>query len=158
MKKSALILGVIAFVVALGGTVITPLCTPCLAIFVGAFAGYLAGVFDKPVEKSAAVKSGALAGLLAGIGAALGQVAGAIVNGVSVGPEGAMRIMRQFGVYGSGGDVSSAYWISLVVSTACFVLLNIGLMAGMGALGGLLWNQFNNKPVPPPVPPASPAQ
>lgn len=158
MKKSALIFGVIAFVVALGGTVISPLCTPCLVLFVGAFAGYLAGVFDKPVEKPAAVKGGALAGLLAGIGVILGQIVGAIINGASVGPEGAMQIMRQLGISGGTGDVSTAYWTSLVVSTACFAILNLGLMAGTGALGGLLWNQFNNKPVPPPVPPASPAQ
>ncbi|RJP49290.1 MAG: hypothetical protein C4583_12915 [Anaerolineaceae bacterium] len=158
MKKSALILGVIAFVVALGGTIITPFCTPCLAIFVGAFAGYLAGVFDKPVEKSVAVKSGAFAGLLAGIGAVLGQIVGAVINGASVGPEGAMQIMRQLGLSGGAGDVSIVYWTSLVVSTACFAILNLGLMAGMGALGGLLWNQFNNKSVPPPVAPASPAQ
>lgn len=150
-------MGVVAFVVALGGTVVTPLCTPCLAIFVGAFAGYLAGVLDKPAEKSAAVKAGALAGLLAGLGAALGQIVGAVINGASVGPEGAIQIMRQFGIYGSGGDVSTAYWTSLVISTACFAIFNLGLMAGMGALGGLLWNQFNNKPLPPPVSPVPPA-
>jgi hypothetical protein len=61
MNKSALIFGVVAFLVAIGGTIISPLCTPCLVLFVGAFAGHLAGVFDKPLDKSVAVKAGALA-------------------------------------------------------------------------------------------------
>jgi hypothetical protein len=153
MNKSALIFGVVAFVVAIGGTIISPLCTPCLVLFVGAFAGYLAGVFDKPLDKSVAVKAGALAGLLAGIGAILGQIGGSIINGIIVGPEGAMQLVRQMGLSGASGDFSSVYWISLVISTACFGLLNLGLMAGTGALGGLLWNQFNNKPAGPSTPP-----
>lgn len=152
MKKSALIFAAVAFIVTLGGTVISPLCTPCLALFIGAFAGYLAGVFDKPAEKPAAVKAGALAGALGGLGAALGQVAGSIVNGLAVGPEGAMKFVQQLGLPAAGTS-PSVYWTTLVVSTACFALLNIGLMAGMGALGGLLWNQFNHKPAVPPSPP-----
>lgn len=154
MKKSGLILGLVALVVAVGGTVISPLCTPCLVLFVGAIAGYLAGVFDKPTEKASAVKSGALAGLLASIGAILGQIGGSVINGIVVGPEGAMNLVRQLGFSAGGADMSSVYWISLVISTLCFGLLNIALMAGTGALGGLLWNQFNNKnnPLPPPAP------
>ena len=156
MKKSALIFAAVAFLAALGGTVISPLCTPCLALNIGALAGYLAGVFDKPTDKSAAVKGGALAGALGGLGAALGQAGGSVVNGVLMGPEGTAQFVRQLGLPVSG-DIGSTYWVSLVISTACFAVLNIGIMAAMGALGGLLWNQFSNKPAAAP-PPAAPMQ
>jgi len=152
MKKSALIFALVAFLLTIGVALISPFCTPCLALLVGVVAGYLAGVFDKPVDKSAAVKKGALAGLLAGIGGIIGQVVGAIINGVAVGPEGAANLLQQMGL-STGGDITSTYWIAMVVSTVCFGLLNIAIMAGMGALGGLLWNQINNKTVPPPVVP-----
>jgi hypothetical protein len=153
MKKSALIFGLVSFLTIIGGGLfISPLCTPCIATFVGAIAGYLAGVFDKPLEKSAAVKGGALAGLLAGIGAILGQIMGAVINGVTVGPEGVADLMRRFGVNTGGADLTLTYWLTLVVSTICFGLLNIALMAGTGALGGLVWNSMNNKQTPlPPV-------
>ena len=152
MKKSALIFALVAFVLIIGVSLITPLCTPCMAILVGAAAGYLAGVFDKPITKPAAVKAGALAGLLAGIGAILGQIVGSIINSATVGPEGAEQLMRQFGL-NTGGDYATSYWIAMVASTICFGLLNLAIMAGMGALGGMLWNSFNNKTVTPPPPP-----
>ena len=153
MKKSALIFALVAFVLTLGLTLITPFCTPCLALFVGTLAGYLAVVFDKPVDKSAAVKKGALAGALGGIGAILGQIVGAIINGATVGPKGTADLLRQLGMSTGGADMTITYWIAMVASTLCFGLLNIGIMAGMGALGGMLWNSFNNKQVPPPVVP-----
>jgi hypothetical protein len=153
MKKSALIFALVAFVAIILVSLITPFCTPCLALLVGALAGYLACVFDKPVEKSVAVKKGALAGLLGGIGAILGQIVGSIINGATVGPQGAADLLRQLGLSTGGASMDSTYWIALVISTLCFGLLNIGIMAGMGALGGLLWNSFNNKQVPPPAVP-----
>jgi hypothetical protein len=73
-------------------------------------------------------------GLLASIGAILGHIGGSISNGIIVGPEGAMQLVRRMGLSGASGDFSSVYWISLVISTACFDLLNLGLMAGTGAL------------------------
>ena len=153
MKKSALIFALVAFVLIVGVSLISPLCTPCLAILVGAVAGYLAGVFDKPITKPAAVKGGALAGLLAGIGAFLGQIVGSIINGATVGPEGAADLLRQLGLSTGGTDMTLTYWVTMVVSTLCFGLLNLGIMAGLGALGGMLWNSFNNKTVTPPPPP-----
>ncbi|MEW6239311.1 MAG: hypothetical protein AB1564_00685 [Chloroflexota bacterium] len=152
MSKSGLIMAAIALVLAIGGTVVSPLCTPCLVLFLGAGAGYLAGVFDKPVEKSAATKSGALAGLIGGVGALLGQVGGSIINGVMVGPQGTAQLLRQMGLPSTGGDTVSIYWISLILSTVCFGLLDLALMAGTGALGGMLWHQINNKNATPPAP------
>ncbi len=152
MSKSGLIMAVVAMVLAIGGTVISPLCTPCLVLFLGAGAGYLAGVFDKPVEKSAATKSGALAGLIGGVGALLGQAGGSVVNGIMVGPEGTAQLLRQMGLPSAGGDTASIYWVSLILSTVCLGLLDLALMAGTGALGGMLWHQINNKNTTTPAP------
>ncbi len=143
MITSGLILGFIALILSLGGTLILPLCTPCIAIFLGPISGFLAPQFEKPIEKQPAVTRGAYAGVIAGIGAFLGQAIGAIINSIIVGPEGAADMMQSLGLpttYGYG--FGTGYWIGIIGSTLCISLLNILIMAGMGALGGLLWWQF----------------
>lgn len=48
MLKSGLIVGVVMIVLAIGSTLISPLCAPCVALLAGLGAGYLACVFDRP--------------------------------------------------------------------------------------------------------------
>ena len=141
MKKSALIFGGIAFLLSVGAVLLTPvLALCCIAPFMGLAAGYVAGVFDKPVSSGASSKTGAISGALAGIGAALGQIIGTVLNAFIVGPERAAEFMRNLGVPTSGGSgFASGYWLGMVGGTACFSLLDVLLMAGLGALGGLLW-------------------
>jgi hypothetical protein len=69
MLKSGLIVGAVMLVLSLGGSLITPLCVPCLALIVGIGAGYLAGTFDKPLASGASAQVGAGAGAIAGVGA-----------------------------------------------------------------------------------------
>jgi hypothetical protein len=147
MYKSGIILGVVALVVAFGLTLLSPICTPCGALFLGLGAGYLAGVFEKPLSNGATAKSGAIAGGIGGIGALLGQFIGAAVNVMVLGPEGTSQLMQQMGVdVGSNqAAATSGYWIGVVGSAACVGILNIALMAGLGALGGLLWWQITGK-------------
>jgi hypothetical protein len=53
MKKSGLIAGIAALLLAFGAaSVVSPVCVPCLAFAFGLLAGYLAGVFDKPVDQN----------------------------------------------------------------------------------------------------------
>ena len=143
MLKSSLIIGIAAFLLGAGITMLSPLCVPCLAIFLGLAAGGLAGVFDKPLNNSASAKTGALAGAIGGIGAILGQMVGAGANAVLVGPEGAQEFMRQFGMpLPASGNFGAAYYFGVFGSACCVGLLDIALMAGLGAVGGLLWWQI----------------
>jgi hypothetical protein len=143
MVKSGLIIGILAFFSGLGITLLLPLCVPCAAIFLGLAAGGLAGVFDMPLNTGAAAKTGALAGVIGGIGAILGQMIGAGVNAALVGPEQTQQLLRQFGMpVPSGVDYGAAYYFGAFGSACCIGLFNLLLMAGLGAVGGLLWWQI----------------
>lgn len=146
MVRSGLILGVVALIFSASATLINPMCTPCLAIFMGAFAGYLAGIQEKPRDEGKAARIGAGAGAIGGAGALLGQITGAAINAAMVGPEGTADILRQFNIPTST-DVTLPYWAGIATSTMCFGILNVLLMAGLGALGGYAWLQMNGRKI-----------
>ena len=147
MLISGLIIGVITLILTLGfTTLISPLCAPCLAILLGLGAGFLAGIFDKPADNNGAVKTGAGAGALGGLGAIIGQIIGTAVNALMVGPEGAAQFAEIVGLpTGDPASFETGYWGGLIGSACCFGILDIALMAGLGALGGLLWWQTMGK-------------
>ncbi len=161
MLKAGLITGLLAILVAAIATYFSPLCAPCAVIFLGAFAGYLAGVFDKPSTNNAATKAGALGGVIGGVGAIIGQIIGTAINGIFLGPQGAAEFGRNLGLPGSGGPgYEGGYWAGLVGGAVCFSILDILIMAGFGALGGMLWWQISGKnkepsSVPSAMPPIS---
>ena len=140
MFKSGVIAAIVSLVLALGSALLSPICVPCLALFLGFGAGLLAGVFDKPSTSGEAAKVGAIAGAIGGIGAIAGQIVGAGLNALLVGPEAAARIAEQLGIQ-TGGQMpfGTGYWAGLVGSAVCFGVLDVVLMAGLGALGGLAW-------------------
>jgi hypothetical protein len=72
MTKVGLITAGITFFLALGITLLSPLCLPCVAIIAGLVAGYLAGIVDRPPARSMVTGPGALSGLFAGLGLLLG--------------------------------------------------------------------------------------
>jgi len=140
MLKSAAILAVVSLVLAFGVTLVMPACVPCAGLMLGFGAGVLASVFDKPSDAGAAAKVGAGAGALASVGAIVAQMAGAGLNAVLVGPEGAAQLMEQWGME-MGTDAASrvGYWTGAAGSALCLSALDVALMAGLGALGGLAW-------------------
>jgi hypothetical protein len=144
MLKSGLIIGIAVMVLGALSALITPLCIPCLAIFLGMAAGYLAGVFDKPVMNSEAVKKGALSGLIASVGAIIGQIIGSIINASLMGPEAAAEMMEQLGI-DVGANYETIYQLSQVGGTICFSIMDILFMALLGMLGGVLWWQISGK-------------
>ncbi len=151
MFKSGLIFGGVMLVLALVVTLVLPYCVPCAALLVGLAAGYMAGVWGKPVEQPAATKNGAIAGALAGVGVVLGEMIGALINAATVGPDRIIQLMRQFGFDTSFTMSKGEYWASQLGINCCISLFSVALMAGLGALGGLLWwNSNKNKTVMPP--------
>lgn len=154
MYKSALITGLVALVLSAGAVLLSPLIVPCcLAPFLGLAAGFVAGLFDKPLTGGASSKSGAIGGALGGIGAVLGQITGAVINAVSMGPEAAAQVARSMGLPGGGSGFEGGYWFGVFGGAVCFSLFDVMLMAGLGALGGLLWWQLIGKnAAPAPLP------
>lgn len=146
MLKSGLIIGGVMLVLAIGASLLSPICVPCLALFAGLGAGYLAGMFDKPSLQNIGVRSGASAGAIGGVGALIGQLIGGGINAVVVGPEGAQQFMQQIAPdLATGSTNSAAYYFGVFGSACCIGLFNVAIMAGLGALGGLLWWNMTGK-------------
>ncbi len=143
MIKAGLILGAVMLVLGIGGSLLSPLCVPCLAVIAGVGAGYLAGVFDKPLTSGGGAKVGAIAGAIGGAGALLGQIIGGILNSMLVDPQTVIDMLEQLGL--PGAYDSSFVQLSQIGGGICFGLLDIVLMAGLGALGGILWQQIAGK-------------
>ncbi|MBT3321374.1 MAG: hypothetical protein HN392_03720 [Anaerolineae bacterium] len=146
MKKSALIVGGIAFIFSAVLTLVSPFLLPCITPFLGISAGYITGLFEPSYTKKDAIKMASKAAAFAGLGMLVGQVFGAVMNGLLVGPDGAALVLESFGMpAGPPEQMANIYWLTLTLSTACISLFNIALMAALGALGGLLWWQFSGK-------------
>jgi hypothetical protein len=150
MTKVGLITAGITFILALGITLLSPLCLPCIAVLAGLVTGYLAGVVDRPPARKLVSGPGAISGLFAGLGMLLGQLAGSALNTALVGPKGAADLLKQLGTP-AGAGTETGYYIGVIASVCCIGLLNIGLAAGLGALGSLLWWEITgkNNPAPP---------
>lgn len=146
MTRAGLIGAVVIFLLALGLSFVSGLIVPCCAIVIGLGAGYLAAMWDRPAQNQLAVKNGAIAGAIAGVGALLGQVAGTLGNAMMLGPNGAMDTMRQLGMdVGNVGVDPTMFYVSSVGTGCCFGLFSLVLMAGLGALGGVIWWQTTGK-------------
>ena len=143
MIKAGLILGAVMLILGVGGSLISPICVPCLAVMAGVGAGYLTGMLEKPLTSGDSAKVGAIAGAIGGVGALLGQIIGGILNAIMVPPERAMDMLEQFGLPATYD--SNFYYISQIGGGVCFGVLDIVLMAGLGALGGILWQQIAGK-------------
>lgn len=146
MLKAGIITGIFGLFLGVGVALVSPLCVPCVALFLGLIAGFLSGLFDKPREGTETIKTGALAGLITGIILALGQFSGAAINSIVVGPEGAAQFMGNWGMYPNVD--ATVYWIGMLGTTLCFGFLDILLVAGFGVLGGLGWGVFLRKDDP----------
>ncbi len=154
MVKSGLIIGAVTFILALGASLITPLCAPCVAIILGLVAGYLAGNFDKPMSQGDSAKAGAVAGVIALVLGLIGGLIAGVINAAVVGPSGNAEIMRLLGL--PPADPTSI-WIGQIGGACCIGLVNLAIGAGLGALGGILWwSTTGSKNVQPPIPPSYP--
>lgn len=146
MVRAGLILGAVMLVAGGGLAYLFAPCVPCLALVAGALAGYLAGVWDRPAENGRAIQRGALAGTLGGAGALLGHLVGGLLAAATVGPQGALDLARQLGLdLGSTSGSPVIFYASASATACCFGLVEVVLMAGLGALGGLLYWQMTGK-------------
>lgn len=135
MLKSGLIVGAALFLLVLiSASVVSPLCALCFPVFAGLGAGYLAGYFDKPAPEGA-LRRGALAGAISGGIAIFGQFVAALINAfVLQNPQ-----FNPGQLFGGQAIDPTVIWLAQLGGAMCIGLLNVALMAGFGALGGLLW-------------------
>lgn len=158
MRNPALVFGGLAFLTALvAGVFNSQLCVPCLALFLGLGAGYFSAQAARPATTDAATRVGAAAGALGGAGALLGHVVGGLLGAARIGPQGASQLMEGI-LRDMGLTVPSTiadpvpYYAAALFGSLCFGFLDVLLMAGLGALGGLLWRgRASGRAAPPAV-------
>jgi MFS family permease len=147
MVRAGIIVGAVGFVLVLGSAVIiSPLCTLCWGLILGLAAGYLAGVYEKPANNNDTLKKGAIAGAIAAGLVMLGALIGGIINAAILEPADIQQMYELLGI-----DLTldqTSLWVGQLGAALCGGLLNIVLMAGFGALGGILWWQIQGKKRP----------
>ncbi len=144
MWVAGIINAVVMLALAIGLSLLSPLCVPCLSIFVGLASGFLGCVMAKPTDDGSSKKTGAIVGGLGGIGAFLGHIIGSVINATQMGPEGSQQLFEQLGLPSTSLD-PNAYYAGLAASTLCLGILDIILLAGLGLLGGMIWWNINSK-------------
>jgi hypothetical protein len=136
MVKSGLIVGAGMFVlVLLSAAVVSPLCALCVPVLTGLLAGYLAGVFDKPADSGAAAKRGAGAGAIAGGISIVASLIAAVIN-AAVMQNPRFQLNRALGLPPSD---PATVWIAQFGINCIVGAVNVGLTAGLAALGGMIW-------------------
>jgi hypothetical protein len=151
LRNTVLIFGITSFFVFLAVTFLFACCTPCIAAFAGAGAGWLAAYWTGSKDQNAAVRAGAAAGALSGLGALVGQLVGAILSARMITPEmisDAYEMVTQFyqSLGPEGFEIPSTEFVTraaIFTQAGCGVV-NIGIMAGLGALAGLLYFRYRS--------------
>lgn len=147
LRKASLIVGLVSFLLFFGLAAFFYPCTPCLAIFTGAAAGWLVAFWLKPQDQESAARAGAGAGALSGIGAIIGQMAGALVVSQLMTPDMIAETWEMLGFDALQGaqlpDTGTIFAVALSTQ-ACCGLLNVGLMAGLGALAAVLTYRYTS--------------
>ncbi len=160
MVKSGVIFGVVAFVLILLVSLISPFCGLCVGLVLGLASGYVAGVFGKPTSSREGVRMGAIAGAITGAIGLVGQIIGGVINSMVVNPATLQQFYKTFGLPNTL-FTQTQITTSQLLGAVCVGLFNIAWMAVFGLAGGALWYQVRGKNQPvtvlPPQPPVPPS-
>ena len=149
MIKAGLILAGLMFVlnglayVRLSGALVCGV--TCLGLFLPLAAGYLAGRFDQPVTSNLAARAGAGTGVIGGLGAFAAHLVFGLILLVLGGPAEAADRAQQVGITIPANVNPAVFYSSAVGGVCCIGIFLAVLLAGAGALGGLLWYQITGK-------------
>ena len=150
MIKAGLLGAFIGFIYVMSITLVSPFCTVCITPLLGVSVGYLASRIDKPLKLETSLGSGGIAGGMTGCGALIGQMLAAVVNGILVTNwQELPNFVKDLGL--TQFPNASEYWQTTLTANSFCSLLNLALIAGLGAVGGLIWFQRQNKKVLPSV-------
>ena len=149
MVKSSVIVGAVTFILVLISGLLYNICcliSPMLAAVLGLAAGFLCAVFDKPVSAEKAAVRGGIAGVITG---AVGWVAETIGATIAqyIGYQGANVQACLPGLCQEGAaPVAMTNAMLGAVFNSCFCgLILLAVMAGLGAVGAVLWMKTSAK-------------
>jgi hypothetical protein len=140
MIKAGLIGIVVSFIYVTSLTLLSPFCTLCFTPLLGVGVGYLAGWFDKPQDANVSVSKGIIAGSIAGVGAILGQMLATVISTILVtNSEQLLTFLREHGL--SELVITDINWPTILTTNFFCGLVNLGIITGLGAVGGMIWFQ-----------------
>lgn len=149
MRKTILIFGSVTFLISLALTLLFPACTVCFALVAGAGAGWLAAYWMQPASQEDAAGVGARAGAFSALGGVAGQTLGGVMNALLIGPAGAADLAQSLGLGSLEFPSDTAYYAGAIGGQFCCGLVNVGLMAGLGALAAFLYVKYRRQSSPP---------
>ena len=149
MRKTILIFGSVTFLISFALTLLFPACTVCFALVAGAGAGWLAAYWMRPARQEEAASVGARAGAFSAIGGVAGQTLGGVMNALLIGPAGAADLAQSLGLGSFEFPSDTAYYAGAIGGQFCCGLVNVGLMAGLGALAAFLYVKYSRQGQPP---------
>jgi MFS family permease len=149
MKKTILIFGSVTFLISFALTLLFPFCTVCFALIAGAGAGWLAAYWLRPRRQEDAASVGARAGALSAIGGVLGQTLGGVMNALLIGPEGMLDLAQSLGLGDFQFQSDTTYYAGAIGGQFCCGLVNVVIMAGLGALAAFLYFKYSDQGNPP---------
>jgi hypothetical protein len=140
--KAGLIGAIAGLIYIMSLTLLSPFCTLCLTPLLGIGVGYLAGWFDTPPNSEVSLVRGAVAGGITGLGVVIGQMLASVVNAILVtNSEELPKLLRQIGLSELVIADSNQYWQATLTANSICSFFNLLIIAGLGAVGGLLWFQ-----------------
>lgn len=140
MIKAGLIGSVVGFIYVMGLTLLSPFCTICFIPLLGLGTGYLAARFDAPIERRTSLYRGGIAGGIAGLIAVVGQMLGSVVNGILVTHSDRLpELMSEAGFAELWIADPGEYWQATLSLNAFCGALNLIIVVGLAAIGGLIW-------------------
>jgi hypothetical protein len=144
MIKAGLLGAMLGFIYVMSLTLVSPFCTLCITPLLGLGIGYLASRFDKPLKLETSLSSGGIAGGMSGCGALVGQMLATVVNGILVTNwEELPAFIKDLGL--TQFPNTNEYWQTTLTANSLCSVLNLAIIAGLGAVGGLIWFQRQNK-------------
>lgn len=146
MIKAGCFGAIAGFIYITSLTLLSPFCTLCFTPLLGIGVGYLAGRIDKPTQPEASLSRGGIAGGIAGAGVFIGQMLATIINGVLVTNSESLPVLaRELGLSQFLITNPREYWQAILTTSSFCSILNLAIIAGLGAVGSLIWFQRQRK-------------
>jgi hypothetical protein len=140
--KAGIIGAIAGFIYVMSLTLLSPFCTLCFTPLLGVGVGYLAGWIDAPPSLNISIVRSGTAGGITGMAVMAGQILATVINAVLVTNSKQLpELMREIGLVQFATIDNAQYWQTTVIGNSICGSLNLLIITGLGAAGGLLWFQ-----------------
>ncbi len=142
MIKAGVIGAIAGFIYVMSLTLLSPFCTLCFTPLLGVGVGYLAGWIDSPPNLDISMVRSGTAGGITGMAVMAGQMLATVIHaGLVTKSKQLPELMSEIGLAQFATIDNAQYWQTTVIGNSVCGGLNLLIITGLGAAGGLLWFQ-----------------